>query len=489
MDTDITALIREATGGKATAGTFTVRIGLSPSLTHKIRGVPAAQNLWRATQEKVHQIAAQYKTSKSIRAALEARPSLLYDITDGPLRDYGPEIWNDEAEEGIFVTKVNRPMYPKRLVYKNPRDQLKIRKQLFGWVVQRACRRTGGLGGTGLKKLNHVIPPIRPRIAKAVLIPPTVQDARQVASFSNIDEDSMDELILVKSKATESRRDGPTDTANVKLPPSTKKTRTALSNTHKQRSEEEVCEEEFLADPATGVAATPAVKKRGRTRSTNKTDINPLPSRRKKKQRNQLMIVQSGSDVGSAVQKTSSGTHQELNVQAPQSEHSQRERVRLASTLLLVLERHDPGTHDIEDLQQTILLTTSILQNDSHRLQTTLGHAYEPCQKALDRGLTCLQTVATFRQVINFTGDAAARATFCAQTLTPEQKKSARSSLIHMVRKRSEWESESDFAEGFSRDLALLLLEMTSWCDIPMSFPEMQEYLLPFNERLLAWFS
>lgn len=191
--------------------------------------------------------------------------------------------------------------------------QLRIRKQLFGWIVHRACRKTGGLGGTGLKKLNHVIPPIWPRIAKAVLIPPTVQDARQVASFSNIDEDSMDELILVKSKATESRRDGPTDTANVKLPPSTKKTRTALSNTHKQRSEEEVCEEEFLADPATGVAATPAVKKRGRTRSTNKTDINPLPSRRKKKQRNQLMIVQSGSDVGSAVQKTSSGTHQELS--------------------------------------------------------------------------------------------------------------------------------------------------------------------------------
>jgi len=71
-----------------------------------------------------------------------------------------------------------------------------------------------------------------------------------------------------------------------------------------------------------------------------------------------------------------------------------------------------------------------------------------------------------------------------ADNLTPEQKKCARRLLPHMAAKKSEWLS----VPGFSNNLALLLLEMTSWGEIPMSLEEMVEYMLPFNECLLAWF-
>ncbi|KAI2486861.1 hypothetical protein Ptr902_00994 [Pyrenophora tritici-repentis] len=489
MDTDITALIEEATRAGATGASYTVRIGLVRSLKKKDTGVLAAFNLWCATRDKVHQIAGQYKTRNSIKAALEARPSLFYDITNN-LRDYGPKIWNDGVKDGKFVTKVNKPKYPKHLVFKNRKDQHIIRKHLFGWVVQRACRTSEEWGRTGPRKRKHNTPPTQPRVAKAVVIRRPNRQGRQVASFPDIDDDSMDELgDLVDPEAKKPRRNPPTRMANVNLPPSTKKTRMALSNAHDQRSEEGVRKEALLTDPLTSrVAPAPAVKKRGRPRSTNKVDTNPQPPRRQKKQKDQFTIVHSESEINGTIQKPNSSTDQERDVQPPPSDHSQHERECLDSIILLLLERHDPGTHDIEELQQTIVLTTKISQNDSQRLRTILGHAYEACQKALDRFLTCLKEIVAFRQMTNFTGDATTRAAFCAQTLTTEQKKSARGSLTHLKRKKAEWVAESNFSEGFSRNLALLLLEMISWGDIPMSFPEMQEYLLRFNESLLAWF-
>ena len=149
-----------------------------------------------------------------------------------------------------------------------------------------------------------------------------------------------------------------------------------------------------------------------------------------------------------------------------------------------MLEKCDPGTHDLEELQQTVTLATTVSHNDAGQLRTTLGHAYEPCIESLERWLTCIKAVVTFRQMTGFSGDVAERAAFCADNLTPEQKKSARSLLTHMARRKSECFS----VPGFSNNLALLLLEMTSWGDIPMSLEEMVEYMLPFNECLLAWF-
>ena len=125
-----------------------------------------------------------------------------------------------------------------------------------------------------------------------------------------------------------------------------------------------------------------------------------------------------------------------------------------------------------------------ISHNDAGRLRTTLGHAYERCMESLERWLTCIKAVVAFRQLTGFSGDMAERAAFCADNLTPEQKKSARRLLTHVAPRKTEWLS----VPGFSNTLALLLLEMTSWGDIPMSLEEIVEYLLPFNEYLLAWF-
>jgi len=123
MATDIAALINEATCYRTKARKYVSRIGLL-NLTKKDGGVPAAWHLWVATKEKVEQIATQYKSRESIKTALESRHSLLYEITDSLLVDYGPKIWNDGGKEGPFVTKVDKNFYPRHLVYKKIKDKL-----------------------------------------------------------------------------------------------------------------------------------------------------------------------------------------------------------------------------------------------------------------------------------------------------------------------------------------------------------------------------
>jgi len=125
MATDIAALINEATHYSTQARKYTGRIGLL-NLTKKNGDVPAAWHLWVATEEKVKQIATQYKSRESIKTALESQHSLLYEITDSLLVDYGPKIWNDGGKEGTFVTKVDKNLYPKHLVYKNIKDKLML---------------------------------------------------------------------------------------------------------------------------------------------------------------------------------------------------------------------------------------------------------------------------------------------------------------------------------------------------------------------------
>jgi len=92
MATDIAALIDEATCYSKKARKYMARIGLL-NLTEKNGDVPAAWHLWVATEEKVKQIATQYKSRESIKSALE-KPALsfLYEITDSLLVDSGPKI-------------------------------------------------------------------------------------------------------------------------------------------------------------------------------------------------------------------------------------------------------------------------------------------------------------------------------------------------------------------------------------------------------------
>ncbi|CAO2656017.1 Nn.00g048200.m01.CDS01 [Neocucurbitaria sp. VM-36] len=191
------------------------------------------------------------------------------------------------------------------------------------------------------------------------------------------------------------------------------------------------------------------------------------------------------------------GTVEELPIRTPTSTMAARQTTivtkqsrynrRLASMLLDLLEACNPEHQDLTALEEIVTLINKIRNDEVPRTGNTGSDALDKHQTILLQWLQCVEAFIAFRKVTGFKGDKSERASF-VRGLSREMKRAARGPLLRISSAISEWRQEPDFTlERFSKDLADVLFEMTTWMDM-MEVEELGEDLMKFNERLFAWF-
>lgn len=367
----------------------------------------------------------------------------------------------------------------------------RIRLNVFGYIIQRACRKAEDdrREGKAFQNAPETDEPTPPTSFTDVV---RVVNSRCIRGMSPSSDSSTDELSL----------DPPTGVSKSSKPK--EHPNTQASKTRLLRKPSSIQQQITQTSPRHGVSVV--IPPKGRAA----TGITALENSKRK---------QSGSRVGSSTTIRSTQNHDKgASRRGPQVSNPSRttmhqmisakvakssvkgranltenstesqllhDRSELGIQLLILLECPNPGRQEIAKLQKFVGHIDMMAVKYFDELRKALGNEYDKYQRALGRWIACMRTLVGFRETNGLSGDGPSMlAGF--RTLPPEKK--ARRPYLEIGQEIFKWQRDGMTLPVFCEEVGTILLEMASFAPLGMELEELLVDLTPFTAGLVECF-